>query len=43
MIEAVLNEEQWNRSEAARRLNLTGRQFRYKLAKYGLGSGNSED
>ncbi|MEQ9210025.1 MAG: sigma-54 dependent transcriptional regulator [Pseudomonadales bacterium] len=43
IIEAVLNEEQWNRSEAARRLNLTGRQFRYKLAKYGLGSGNSED
>lgn len=42
IIETVLNEEQWNRSEAARRLNLTGRQFRYKLAKYGLGSDNSE-
>lgn len=36
IIEAVLNETQWNRSEAAKRLNLTSRQFRYKLAKYGL-------
>ena len=40
IIEAVLDAEQWNRSKAAERLNLTSRQFRYKLAKYGLSSEN---
>lgn len=43
IIETVLNEESWNRSQAARRLNLTGRQFRYKLAKYGLAPDSEQD
>jgi len=42
IIERVLDEEHWNRAKAAKRLNLTGRQFRYKLAKYRLGPDNDQ-
>lgn len=36
IITAVLEAEKWNRTKAAKRLHLTTRQFRYKLAKYHL-------
>ena len=36
IITAVLEAEKWNQTKAAKRLNLTPRQFRYKLTKYGL-------
>ena len=36
IIRAVLDDVKWNRTKAAKRLGLTSRQFRYKLAKYEL-------
>jgi two-component system response regulator PilR (NtrC family) len=34
----VLEETHWNRTEAARRLGMTLRQIRYRIAKYDLES-----
>ena len=36
IISAVLADEKWSQKKAAKRLNLTPRQFRYKLAKHRL-------
>ena len=36
ILEKILIEEKWNRSASAKRLGLTLRQIRYKLAKHGL-------
>lgn len=37
IITQVLDKEKWNQTKAAKRLGLTPRQFRYKLAKHGFG------
>ena len=43
IIEQVLEAEKWNRGNAAKRLGLTQRQFRYKLQKYAFSDEESID